>query len=196
MRETPRAKRAWADYLAMGPDRSLEALLKRYQNESKPLTTRLASLKKWSAQFGWQSRLQAIADAAAREAEEREAAYRREIMESGYALAHERIKALKGLAEVLHGELLQEDKRWLADVKQIGSGEGAERVDIERFNASEVEQFRGCLDDIAKELGERREVRVLAGDPKQPVVFKPARELTDDELAAIIAGGGAGTAGS
>jgi hypothetical protein len=119
-------------------------------------TLRLRSLFAWSSAFAWQQRLRDIADRQAIEIAEQQATYRRQIMETGFAKDHERIRALKDLAVILNDELLQDDKRWCKDVKQVGSGEGAERVDIERFNASEVEQFRGCLDDIAKEKGERK----------------------------------------
>lgn len=44
---------------------------------------------------------------------------------------------------------------WLKDVKQIGRGDDAERVDIVRFNSALFEQFRGLLDDLAKETGGR-----------------------------------------
>jgi hypothetical protein len=44
---------------------------------------------------------------------------------------------------------------WLDDVKGVGSGEVATIVDFETFNSSEVSQYRGVLDDIAKETGGR-----------------------------------------
>jgi len=176
VRETPRAQQAWADYLALGPGRSLAGLLERYQNAPKASpTTRLATLKAWSVAYGWQARLSEIADREAREAEEREAAYRREIMDSGYALIHERIQSMKRLADVLFAELTEEgenNRRWLPDVKQIGSGEHAERVDILRFNHQEVEQFRGLLDDIAKELGARKDVHLHQGDAERPITIR------------------------
>lgn len=161
MRESPQAKQAYADYLALGPGRTLSALQAEYLSRTEAVPTRqLSRLKFWSSEFDWQDRLSAIADAEAKAAEDREAAYRRAIMETGYALPHERIQALKELADALKHELTaegEENRRWVRDVKQIGSGDTAERVDIERFNAAELEQFRGLLDDIAKELGDRKE---------------------------------------
>jgi hypothetical protein len=77
------------------------------------------------------------------------------ILQSGYALKHERIKVLNELAEMLLGEIKEVDKRWCPDVKSIGQGENAERVDIVRFNGSLIEQARKSLEDIAAELGER-----------------------------------------
>lgn len=159
--ETRRAAQAWADYLALGPNRSLEKLATQYADRRRSdgrvtaPTLRLRTLQTWSAAYGWQARLAAIAEREARAAEQRDAAYRRSIMEAGYALAHERVKALGELALTLRDELRDPRRRWLRDVKQIGSGESAERVDVERFNAAEVEQFRGLLDDIARELGQR-----------------------------------------
>jgi len=160
MKETARARQAWADYLALGPDRSLEKLLQRYQSGTKAApATSLTRLKLWSRTFGWQQRLQVIADEVARAAEEKEREYRRLIMEDGYALPHERVRALKQLAGILFEELTAEDEAanrlWIDDVKQVGKGEGALRVDIERFNTGEVDQFRRVLDDIAKETGGR-----------------------------------------
>lgn len=62
MRETPRAKQAWNDYLAMGEGRSLENLLKRYQNQAAAPTNRLPTLKDWSRKHNWQARLSEIAE--------------------------------------------------------------------------------------------------------------------------------------
>jgi hypothetical protein len=44
---------------------------------------------------------------------------------------------------------------WVPDVKQIGSGADAERVDIEHFNSAIISEYRATLDDIAKETGGR-----------------------------------------
>jgi hypothetical protein len=183
MRETARAKAAWADYLALGPDRSLEKLAERYRSVAEVVPTRrLNTLKAWSAAFGWQARLEEIADQAAREAEEKQAAYRREILETGFAAAHERVKALKDLAVILEDELHEDDKRWVQDVKQIGGGENAREVFVEKFNAAEVEQFRGLLDDIAKEKGERRQQH----DHKVELEVKKELEAALDRLRANL----------
>jgi hypothetical protein len=61
MRETARARQAWLDYLAMGPQRSLEKLLSRYQTGTTLAPVRnLTRLKQWSATFNWQGRLAEI----------------------------------------------------------------------------------------------------------------------------------------
>lgn len=55
------------------------------------------------------------------------------------------------------GEVFEEDKRWLPDVKSIGAGEFAERVDIVRFNEGIINQLRGTLADLAAEVGDRKQ---------------------------------------
>lgn len=58
-RETPEAAQAFADYVAMLPgERSLEALAKRYQSDTKPVPTkRLSTIKTWSTKHRWQARI-------------------------------------------------------------------------------------------------------------------------------------------
>ncbi len=60
--ETAKAAQAFADYVDLGPDRSIRNLhaeyLKRSQSGTKPLPTqRLGTLKEWSSRFGWQDRI-------------------------------------------------------------------------------------------------------------------------------------------
>lgn len=71
---------------------------------------------------------------------------------------------------------------WVHDVKQIGTGEKSERVDIERFNAPLIEQYRKVLDDIAMETGGRiRRQDITTGGEKvtTPTVYLPAVEDDD-----------------
>ena len=154
MRETNRARQAFDDYFNLGPGRSLSGLAKRFQKYTKatPPTTHLRTLKKWSKELEWQRRI------GEREAEIQAAVLegiKQNATEIGYAIFQKRIHDLNRLGELLLGEVLDDDKRWLADVKQIGSGEYAERVDIVRFNSTLIEQFRKTLDDIAAETGGR-----------------------------------------
>lgn len=154
MRETNKAKQAFEDYFNLGPGRSLRNLHRTYikpTTKSSP-TRHLRTLAIWSKAHNWQRR---VGD---REAEI-QAAVLEEIRESatqiGYAIFQKRIHDLNQLGELLLEEVLDEEKRWLPDVKQIGSGEYAERVDIVRFNSALIEQYRKTLDDIASEMGER-----------------------------------------
>jgi hypothetical protein len=59
MKESPQALRAFSDYLAQTPPRSLERLAERYRfgSASDAPTRRIATLKVWSAQHRWQERV-------------------------------------------------------------------------------------------------------------------------------------------
>jgi len=184
--ESRKAIIACNDYLRLGPGRSLARLLEIYRQrgqvgaETCP-TKRLNSLKEWSASFGWQERA-ARYDA---ETERQKTEYARQVMTTGLAQAHERAERLKAMADLLEAEILTRKAGllaniWLADVKTVGSGETAERVDLVRFNHQLIEQWRGLLDDLAKETGGRRlKTENLNIDYSQ---------LTDDQLQRVAAG--------
>ena len=63
MKETPAAQEAFEDYYGMGPERSLPKLHEQYVERDQggaelcPPTTRLNTLKEWSAKHGWQERV-------------------------------------------------------------------------------------------------------------------------------------------
>jgi hypothetical protein len=82
------------------------AALSNWQSgtESAP-THRLTTLKGWSSLYGWQDRLQAIADAQVSEVVLAEGARIRELMETGFALTDERVGVLKELADTLLADL-------------------------------------------------------------------------------------------
>jgi len=145
----------------MGPGRSLRSLVSHYVNESERIrtpTTNFATLGAWSSRYEWQARAESY-DA---QLEQQKTARANEIMHSGLALEHERVEKLEHLAAFLEEQIYEQGEDgvfhnvWLPDVKQIGAGEFAERVDIERFNSALIDQYRGTLDDLAKETGGRR----------------------------------------
>lgn len=193
LRETARARQAWADYLALGPDRSLAKLQALYAQRVRSAgkagvpTRHLSRLERWSTLFGWQQRIQDFTEQQVREATAAaaaaEAARIREIMETGVALTHERVDVLKEMVGHLLEDLRDPEKRWLKDVKGIGWGDKWAQVDIERFNAAELEQLRGLLDDIAKETGGRPKVVRIDLEAKIRVM---AREMGLDEEAAVV----------
>lgn len=148
-------------YLYLGPARSLIAVYRAEAKSEKSAAERararnvpgawFAAVKRWN----WHARANAFDDAERKRRDELYAARADEILQSGFAQRFIRIAELNRLAELLQTELYTEDKRWLPDVKQIGGGDFAERVDIVRFNAAVVEQYRETLEDIAIEMGER-----------------------------------------
>jgi hypothetical protein len=167
MEESPKAAQAWADYVALGPDRSLAKLVALYRNRvqaegrlSVP-TTRKATLETWSLAFGWQSRLQQIVAQETAAAEARERQRIDEIMSSGFAVVHNRVKALDTLAEAVLAELAKEGDDetpsgfYRKEVKVAANGTA---FDQQVFDKAKFDTLRGLLDDLAKEKGERKSV--------------------------------------
>lgn len=180
------AIQACNDWLRLGPGRSLPKLLERYTEVDQviPPTRSIATLKSWSSRYEWQER----ADVYDAESERRKNERRQEIMESGLALDFERTNELKRLAHFLLDQIYERGEDgdyhnvWLPDVKQIGSGKDAERVDIERFNAAIISELRGALDDLAKETGGRRHRHELQS------LNLDLTKLTDEQLQRIADG--------
>jgi len=158
--ESPKAAQAWADYVALGADRSLPKLIGRYRtaSETSP-TTRLATLKQWSAEYHWQSRLLTLAAEQGAMAEARERQRIDEIMSSGFAVVHNRVKALDTLAEAVFAELAKagDDEEpagfYRKEVKVAANGTA---FDQQVFDKAKFDTLRGLLDDLAKEKGDRR----------------------------------------
>jgi hypothetical protein len=167
----------------MGSGRSLDKLHARYRAATQAVPTRrIGTLKCWSGMFDWQDRLKAIADEQVAAATAAEVARIREIMDSGFAQPHERVAVLKELAGTLLADLRTEEKRWLRDVKGIGQGDNWTEVNIVRFNAAELAELRGLLDDIAKETGGRPKTIRVDIEARIRVM---AREMGLDEEEAV-----------
>jgi len=173
--ESRKAIIACNDYLRMGPGRSLAKLCVRYRAATElPPTKRLKTLKDWSRRYGWQERVSAYEAEQERQKNEK----RREVMENGLSLDFERVDELKVLAKFLIDQVYEQGETgvfhnvWLPDVKQVGSGNSAERVDIERFNAAIISELRGVLDDLAKETGGRVAKQEVSGAGGGPVEIK------------------------
>lgn len=90
---------------------------------------------------------------------------------TGLAIKENRVAALQRLAQLM-GKDLFGGFLWTEETKGVGSGPAAEIIDYDEFNAAEVAQFRGVLDDIAKEMGARVTVAKLQGDEEKPLVIK------------------------
>jgi hypothetical protein len=74
---------------------------------------------------------------------------------TGFASKQRRIEALCVLAKLQYEDLVELGQLWLPDVKSIGFGDNSKIIEFETFNHREVDQFRGTLDDIARENGDR-----------------------------------------
>ena len=190
MRETNRAKQAFEDYFNMGARRSLSNLHQIYLvcTPKEAITKHLRTLKVWSTTHGWQERI------GQRELEIAKAqfdAIKKGAIEAGYAHYPKRVQDLVSLAELLLEEINTENKRWVPDVKSIGSGYSAKVFHITRFNSALIEQFRRTLDDIASEMGERVKSVALTGKDGGPIEIDhgaAARDALYSRLLSAVAG--------
>lgn len=101
------------------------------------------------------SQVQGYRDRRALDLESIRRAGEHDALTTGLALKAERVKRLQQLAALMERDLFG-GFLWLDQVKMIGSGDSATEVDYEEFNTAEVQQYRATLDDIAKEVGDRR----------------------------------------
>lgn len=205
MRETPKARQAYADYVALGPARSLAKLLALYQTrpEGGP-THQLSQLKQWSGAHHWQDQIDGIAAQAQAEAEAQQAAYVAEIMDTGFAQTHERIKALNKLGTWLEGELDNPDLRWLREKKSVIVGQepvittdndGQERMIgsvtryesfwVQRPNVGWVSKLLEALGDMAAETHGRIRRTEVTGRDGDPIEVKDDTPV--EQRAALVA---------
>lgn len=85
-----------------------------------------------------------------------QAAAEHDALTTGLALKSNRVQKLQQLAVLMEQDLFG-GFLWTDQVKMIGSGPFAKEVDYEEFNTAEVAQYRATLDDIAKEVGDRKQ---------------------------------------
>lgn len=204
--ESDRAVQACNDYLRMGPGRTLPKLTQKYgksRKKSEPPTDSYNTLERWSSIFGWPAR--ATEYDATREAEKNER--RRKEFDAGLALDFERVRKLKKLALFLEKQIYeQEDPAalitaatsedgemeisvsaspypnvWVRDVKAVNN----QRVYIFRFNQAILSEYRAALDDLAKEVGDRKQKLEHTGKDGKPIQFEEAGGLSDEEQAAV-----------
>lgn len=108
-------------------------------------------------------------------AEEEEA--RKRVLGSGLALVHRRVLLLNETLNGLLDMLKDDNKVWLPDVKAIGTGEFAERVDLVQFNDALYKEIREYITDIAEEVGGRvkKNEAVLSGSVSGQIGYYPVQ---------------------
>lgn len=181
--ESNKAVVACNDYLRMGPGRSLRELHRKYDERAteKAPVKALRTIGQWSSDFNWVKR----AEEYDQQIQEQKKQYAEEMLKSGLALDYERVSELKKLYELLLSQLMEQGSGgvlhnlWVPDVKQIGSGEYSERVDIEHYNSSLISDIRGLLDDLAKETGGRVKKSELSGADGSAITLKVIYENKD-----------------
>jgi hypothetical protein len=96
-----------------------------------------------------------------------------------YVRKEQRVVGLAQMAEQARLEF--EARPWLKEVRPTQDGE----ITNESFNRDAHAAFRGALDDIAKELGERKNVTELSGKDGKPIEIRDARQRLAARLAAL-----------
>ncbi len=175
-----------------------------YQLPYEPPTCSLDTIKGWSLQFDWKNRAVFFDQ----EGEEAKNARRKEVFGSGLGLDFERVEALNNIANLLYGQIFETSESgdfdheisiegskareyhnlWVHDVKAIGSGDFAERVDLERFNSSILSEFRSLLTEIAQETGGRRKGAQLEAFIKKVQERLDTSKLKAEQVERIRAG--------
>lgn len=92
-------------------------------------------------------------------------------LKTGLALKENRVKLLQELATILSKDIFENNKVWLDQAKGLGAGPFWEKYEYQEFNASEITQLRGVLDDIAAEVGDRIKKSEVTGKDGAPLAF-------------------------
>ena len=164
--EPPTWFRRFERFRLMEPTRSLVEVFRQEQGEEENGGKRrreapgswydMAKLWQWNERVAVWDAVQTA------HLEQNIASERSRVLLEGYAAMHRRVARLNALTEQLLGYAADEDKVWLPDVKAVGTGEFAERVDLIQFNAALFHEIRAHLADIAAELGERVKKKEIA----------------------------------
>jgi len=135
----------------MGPLRTIGKAYRKYRKDIDDVEINYSATHYWrekAREWEWEERAQAWDEAVAEEKEERAIA----VFGEGLSLSHERVAKLKLIAEKLEDYIL--DPR------------------TTRISPHIIEQYRGLLDDIAKERGDRSSKVAVTGPTGGPIVIE------------------------
>lgn len=150
--ESAQALRAYTDYQAQTPPRSLDRLAQTYQTytDARPPTRHIATLKEWSSSLNWQERVRAHDEAIAAEAAARDKAARLAELDKR---RQDRIKvaaAVRGKGVAALAKMTSEGLATRPDsvtrmltyadaVERLDMGEATERIDVTRMTDEELD---------------------------------------------------------
>ena len=77
-------------------------------------------------------------------------------LQQGVALKAVRVRKLALLSGMMEEDIFDNGKLWVTREKCIGGGKDGKFIEEDEFNEAEVKQLRGVYDDIAREVGDRR----------------------------------------
>lgn len=134
--ESNKSYAAFQTYLSLGAERSLEKVRQKI-GKSKAICER------WSSRWEWVARATAYDQHMAEVAQAQREAEVQRVVQNHYANMHTRVQELDEVATMLREMIDDEDNLW--NESKYGR----------TFNSFLIAEFRGCLDDIAAELGHR-----------------------------------------
>lgn len=153
--QQPDESKLWFDrfdiYRLIGPGRSISKAFRKYRLITRGIGSGVRAENHWydaSKEWKWEERATAWDDAMRGERDDE--AY--EVFNTGYALPHVRIDKLSLVAKRLEDFIL--------DPKTT------------RISPFVIDQYRGILDDIAKERGERQKETRITGPAGGPIVIE------------------------
>lgn len=155
-------------YRNMGPDRTLlgcihrEEVSKGKEKQSKNIS---GSWSMACERWNWKARAEAYDADQQAQAEERrrvlleiEAEEERRILTTGYARIHKRIEGLAEMADLIKKSFLDEN--------------ATDKINFAWVTPDKIREYRGCLDDIAKELGHRVKKSEITGKDGGPISYE------------------------
>lgn len=142
------------------------------KSPKKPTSSVPGSWKSAFEQWNWKARAQAWDEWEQQRLEAQRQAYIDGIMQQGYALKHERVKALQEMFDELNAYRKEPHKMWLVD------GRGGIQ-----FNDAVFREGRAALADIAAEMGER--VKQVKQDSTVNIDIAGAKDSLFNKIAAF-----------
>lgn len=152
-------------YRLMWPVRKIATVFQEEQSEKnreKPRTIPTGDWYEIAKQWRWEERAAAWDAYMDAEIDKTIAAERKKVLRTGLALQHKRIELLAKKVQQLIDITNEESGIWIPDVKSVGMGKDAERVDLVQFNDAAFRELREYLTDIADEMGERVKKKEVA----------------------------------
>jgi hypothetical protein len=171
-------------FLRLGTKRSVNGARSKALKKSQENSRANAGPEWYEAakEWRWEERARAYDDLVRAEEDRVIAEEREKVLRSGFALQHKRIQALQKLTDKLIEMTDDEEKIWMPDVKSVGTGPTAERVDLLQFNAPLFTLIDKYLGSIASEMGERvkkKDVTLTELPPNVYTGFDPDQDGVD-----------------
>lgn len=174
--ESSKAFKAFATYRDMGAERSLTKV-------AQACGKSVSICNRWSSLHQWVARAQAYDQHLEDIAQEAKEAEIKRVLSEGYAQMHERVRELNAVAGKIRGWVDEEAKVWIEKREEITT-ENATIVKTElKFNQALFQEFRGFLDDLAKEVGGRirKTETSFKALPKQYIGLDELIETADED---------------